>query len=72
MNTILADSELTDAKAGWTVSDFMTTSHQMQDGELLKGLDRWTVLDFCLAPNLFFFVDEKARQCYFEQEKFRG
>ncbi len=72
LNTILADSELTDAKAGWTVSDFMTTSHQMQDGELLKGLDRWTVLDFCLAPNLSFFVDEKARQCYFEQEKFRG
>ncbi|MCR4598494.1 MAG: hypothetical protein K5678_05610 [Acetatifactor sp.] len=71
LGTMIADSELADVKAGWTVSDFMTICHQMEDGEFLKGLDRWTVLDLCLAPNVSFFVDEKARQCHFDQKEFR-
>ena len=71
LNTILVDSELVNVKAGWTVSDFMEICHKMEDGEFLKGLDRWTVLDLCLAPNISFFVDEKTRQCHFDQEEFQ-
>lgn len=69
--TLVADSEIIGDGKGWKVSDFVNLGKNLKMDELLPGMDRWKVLEFCIEPNLSFLVDEEKGICHFDREEFR-
>ena len=69
ITTLIANDEVVNMK-DWTISDFISLDN-LQEEHLINGLDRWTLLDLCVAPNLDYFVDERSGKCHFKDPEFQ-